>query len=106
MILDLPHTPAAKAGPRRIVLFKQSIEFTGMRLIEHRRQRMQPVQLPAFDDDGLFQFNIFRTNPMLQMVCIRCRVRTPVDPFEYLCQNILGKRRCLLLQEFRELGIL
>jgi hypothetical protein len=43
---------------------------------------------------------------MLQMVCIRCRVRLPVDPFEYLCQHILRKRRCLRLQEFRELRIL
>jgi hypothetical protein len=40
MILHLPHTPAAEAGPRRFVLFKQTIEFTGVHDIEHRRQRM------------------------------------------------------------------
>lgn len=84
MILNLSHTPAEKAGPRRVVLFKQTIKFTDVHLIKHRRQRMQPVQLPAFNDDGLFQFNIFGTNPMLQMVCIRRRVRNPVDSFEYL----------------------
>ena len=30
----------------------------------------------------------------------------PVDPFQYLRQDILRKSRCLLLQEFRELRIL